>query len=164
MSVVSNTSPIINLASIGRLDLLPALYGRIVVPQAVFAEITVDERAPGAVEFREANWVSVHEVSNRALVDSLFLELDSGEAEAIACAVETQADVLLIDERLGRRIAGRLGVRIMGLLGLVIQAKRTGLITHVRPLVDELIGKAGFWISTDLYAAVLAAAHESDAT
>lgn len=161
MKVVSNTSPITNLASIGQLELLPALYGRIVIPQAVFAEMTVDEQAPGAVEVRGANWVSVHDVGNRALVNSLSLELDAGEAEAIACAVETQADLLLIDERLGRRIAVRLGVRVMGLLGVVIQAKRAGLIGRVRPLLDDLIGKAGFWISKDLYAAVLAAAQES---
>lgn len=91
--IVSNTSPIINLACIGRLDLLPALFGVITIPDAVFHEIAVaNPDAPGASDVRTASWIRRYAVVNRPLVTSLRLELDPGEAEAIACAMEPTPD------------------------------------------------------------------------
>lgn len=87
--IVSNTSPIINLACIGRLDLLPCLFGEIVIPDAVFHEIAVVvPNAPGASDVRTAPWIRRHAVANQPLVASLRLQLDSGEAEVMACAME----------------------------------------------------------------------------
>ena len=69
MRVVSNTSPIINLAGIGRLDLLRDLYGAIVIPRAVYGEITgFGQHLPGAAEVQAADWIAVYEVKNRSLV------------------------------------------------------------------------------------------------
>jgi uncharacterized protein len=159
--VVSNTSPIINLACIGQLDLLPALYGQIAIPDAVFHEIAViDPDAPGAAEIRRAPWVQTGIVANRPLVAALSLELDPGEAEAIACAVEHEASLLLIDERRGRRVAQRFDVPVMGLLGVLLLAKQRGIIEHIRPLLDALRKTAGFWISGALYARALKEAGE----
>ena len=150
MKVVSNTSPIINLACIGQLNLLHQLYGEVIIPGAVYEEITVTGAGePGCSEVQDKEWIVLHTIVNRPLVDALRLEIDPGEAEAIACAIELQADWLLLDERLGRRVAGRLGVRYIGLLGVLIEAKRNGLIAAVKPALDDLISKAGFWITKE---------------
>ncbi|MCX7112252.1 MAG: DUF3368 domain-containing protein [Proteobacteria bacterium] len=160
--IVSNTSPIINLACIGQLDILRRLYGTILIPQAVYDEIVrPDLNEPGSTEVRHSNWIQVHPISNRHLVEALKLELDPGEAEAIGCALEIKADWLLLDERLGRSVAHRMGVRHIGLLGILIEAKRQGLIAAIKPMLDELKTKAGFWIAPPLYARVLEAAGET---
>lgn len=112
---------------------------------------------------RQFDWIAVHEVANRSLVAALRLELDPGEAEAIACALETQANRLLLDERLGRAVATRLGIQPIGVLGVFIEAKRQGILSVVKPQLDALITQAGFWIAKPLYGRVLAAAGEGDA-
>jgi len=159
--IVSNTSPIIDLACIGRLGLLPALFGEIAIPEAVFHEITVaDPDAPGASEVQTAAWVRRYAVVNQPLVASLRLELDPGEAEAIACAVEADAKLLLIDERRGRLVAVRLGLATTGLIGVLLLARKKGWIESLRPLLDDLRRVAGFWIGDALYARVLRDAGE----
>lgn len=161
MIVISDASPLIALAAIKKLDLLRALYSELVIPAAVYDEITaVRPMAPGANDVREAEWIQVRSVKNRALVEALTLELDAGEAEAIALAVELDADLLLMDERRGRIAATRLGRRVVGVLGLVIEAKAAGILPAVRPVVDALTIEAGFRISQALLAKVLASAGE----
>jgi predicted nucleic acid-binding protein len=89
-------------------------------------------------------------------VQELRDKLDAGEAEAIVLAVERQAELLLVDERRGRRTAEALGLRTTGLLGVLAEAKRAGLIELAKPVLDELIQNARFWIGPDLYREVLA--------
>lgn len=89
-------------------------------------------------------------------MQELRKHLDPGEAEAIVLAVERRADLLLVDERRGRRTARAAGLTVTGLLGVVARAKRSGLIELGKPVVDELIQIARFWIGSDLYAEVLA--------
>jgi predicted nucleic acid-binding protein len=159
--VISNTLPLVNLAAVGRLELLLQLYGRVIIPQAVYHEIVVvGAGQPGATEVEAFDWIESRQVSDRALVASLQLEVDEGEAEAIALAVELDADLLLLDERRGRTVAFRLGLKFIGLLGVLIEAKHRGLVPTVRPILDDLIGKAGFWITRELYDRVLKVAGE----
>ena len=99
-------------------------------------------------------------MADRNLVASLQLELDDGEAEAIALAVELKADLILLDERKGRVIAARLGLRFIGLLGMLVEAKHRSLISAVRPIMNDLIGKAGLWIGQELYDYILQVAGE----
>ncbi len=94
------------------------------------------------------------------MVEALLNELDIGEAEAIALAVEIQADQVLIDERRGRLVASRLNFSYTGILGILVEAKSQNLIAEVKPLLDELINKAGFWIAEPLYDSVLQLVNE----
>ena len=156
MTVVSNASPLINLARIGQLDLLPKVYGEVRIPEAVRREV-VEEGAgqPGAQEVDAADWIKTQTITNRPLVQALGQDLDSGEAEAIVLALETEADLLLMDERLGREAARHLGVTVTGLIGLFVEAKHRGLISAIKPLLDALRDQAGFHIRQELYDQVL---------
>ncbi len=103
-----------------------------------------------------ASWIILDTPKDQDRVQKLRDVLDAGEAEAIVLAVERHAELLLVDERRGRRMAEALGLRITGLLGVLADAKQAGLITSVKPLLDELIQNAKFWIGPDLYRDVLA--------
>ena len=152
MKVVSNASPLINLARIGQLRLLPRIFERLLIPEAVWQEVVVDgDDQPGAKEILQAGWVERADVSNRQLVRSLRQELDPGEAEAIALAVEVNADWLLMDERLGRQTARHFGLGYIGLIGILKAAKQRGEIAALRPLLEQLRDLAGFRISPALY-------------
>jgi predicted nucleic acid-binding protein len=163
MIVVSNTSPVINLAVVNHLNLLQQLYSKVVIPQAVYDEIVIEGAGQaGAEEVEQSEWIEVKPVANRPLVKSLESDLDLGEAEAVVLAVELKADLLLIDERKGRAVANRLGVTHIGLLGVLVQAKHNGLIPAVRPVMDSLMTQAGFWVSNELYEHILQVTGESE--
>jgi predicted nucleic acid-binding protein len=156
VSIVSNASPLINLARIGKLNLLRKLYGELVIPEAVWREVVVEGSGqPGADEIETADWIKTRQVTNRELVRALQQELDAGEAEAIALALEIGAELLLMDEHLGRETARHLGLRYVGLVGMVIEAKHKGLIDAVKPHLDALRIVAGFRVSDALYKRVL---------
>jgi hypothetical protein len=151
--VVSDTSPITSLVDVGQVELLRALFGTVIVPREVSREL---ERGHVGVP----TWVEVREVNDRSMVSRLEAEVDLGEAEALVLALELKADRLLIDEQQGRAIAERLGLRYIGVLGVLLEAKRRGHLSAVRPLLDELVATAGFWISEKLRREVLDAAGE----
>jgi uncharacterized protein len=157
MNVVSNASPLINLAHIGQFALLREVYQGIVIPEAVWNEVVAEGSGqPGAAAVKRATWISVQPITNTLLVQSLRQDLDGGEAEAIVLALEINADLLLMDERLGRRVARHFGVSVSGLIGLCIEAKRKGIIAAIKPVLDSLRDRAGFRISPSLYELVLA--------
>ncbi|MBD2667019.1 hypothetical protein B6N60_00031 [Richelia sinica FACHB-800] len=164
MIIVSDTSPITNLAAINQLDLLQKLYSGIVIPTAVYNEmVKVNKIVPGAVEVQTLPWIK-----KQAVVDSqrvIFIQeteenIDLGEAEAIVLALELKADLLLMDERRGRIVATSYGLQITGLLGVLLQAKRKNLIPSVKTLMDQLIDQADFRVSNQLYTKILQAAGE----
>ncbi|MEH2170417.1 MAG: DUF3368 domain-containing protein [Nostoc sp.] len=156
MIIVSDTSPINNLAAINHLHLLQQLYGTVLIPEAVYRELT-DPNFPvaGAIEVQTFIWIQTRPVQDRILVEALSNELDIGEAEAIALALEMKADQVLIDERRGRMVAARLNLGYTGILGILVEAKSQKLIFAVKPLLDALINQAGFWVTEPLYKRVL---------
>ena len=155
MRVVSDTSPVLNLAIVGQLSLLREQFGEIWIPPASHDELCVDEDLPGSQAVREAldaGWLRVEEVKDRPLVQVLRRDLDKGEAEAIALAVEVRAGWVLLDEREGRRIAKSLGLKVTGVLGILLRARGVGKIPSLRQVMVELQDKAGFRIGADLFA------------
>lgn len=163
MRVVSNTSPLFYLSTIGKLDLIRQLYDEITIPVTVFNEITdVGNTDPSARIVPTLSWIKVQSAIDVAFVNNLRAELDPGEAEAIALAIELSADRLLMDERLARTAAMQVGLQVTVVLGILIAAKRNKLIEDVKPLVDALIKELGFWIDARLYAEVLRSVGELD--
>ncbi|MDZ8064475.1 MAG: DUF3368 domain-containing protein [Nostoc sp. DedQUE08] len=164
MIVISDTSAITSLAAINHLKLLPQLYNQVTIPEAVYRELAdIDLPVPGTIEVQTASWLEVRQVINREVVERLQNEvtLDPGESEAIALALELDADLLLIDERRGRAEANRLGVKITGLLDILVEAKRKKLIVAVKPLIDALIATSEFRVSSALYNQILDIADET---
>ncbi|GIX47765.1 MAG: DUF3368 domain-containing protein [Candidatus Tectimicrobiota bacterium] len=162
--VVVNASTLINLASIGRLELLREFHGKITVPPAVWQEVVVEGQGrPGAVEVekaREASWLEVLTPQNQDLVKILRRDLDAGEAEAIALAVEQEADLIFLDEADARRVAEIYGLPRTGVIGVLIRAKQEGKISSLKQELDRLREEAGFWIHEQLYRQVLEEAGE----
>ena len=99
-------------------------------------------------------------MTDRNQVANLRQVVDAGEAEAIALALELSAERLLIDEASGRALAESLGLSITGILGTLLIAKQRGLVLSIQPLMEDLIQKAGFWVSPGLYRLVLDSAGE----
>lgn len=161
MIVVSDTSALSNLALVDHLWILESLYRSVIIPDVVAAELEAASN-PTISAILRLNWIQSRSLTNAQLADQLQQErgLDAGEANAIALALELQADDLLIDERLGRQEAVRLGLSIVGILGILVVAKQKRLISQVQPVVDALINQAGFRVSSQLYQRVLALAQE----
>ena len=156
MIVVSDASPLVSLARVGELNLLQQLYGTLLVPEAVWHEIVVAGAGqPGADEVDAADWIRSQRIANEPLALALQQTLDGGEAEAIVLALETGANLLLMDERLGRAAAQHLGLSCTGLVGVALEAKGGGFIQAVRPFLDALRDQAGFRLSEALYQRVL---------
>ncbi|KAB8319365.1 DUF3368 domain-containing protein [Tolypothrix campylonemoides VB511288] len=164
MIVVSDTSPITNLAAISQLDLLRQLYTHVIIPTAVYDEmVAVDKPVPGAVEVQTLPWIQTQVITDfqQVIVMQESQEnIDLGEAEAIVLALELKADLLLMDERRGRAVATSYGLQVTGLMGVLLQAKRNNLIPGVKALIDQLISQADFRVSSQLYTTILQSADE----
>jgi len=160
--VVADAGPIIHLSLIGHLNLIPALFGRVVVPRRVYEEVVQTERElPGSEELRNATWADLHEADVRPELSRLLeSHLDSGEAAAIALALDLGADLVLSDDRQARLAAERLELRVRGTLGILLEARRQGRVPELAPLLIELRSK-GVWLSGKLIERVLQEAGEA---
>ena len=143
MIVVSDTSPLTALLTVGKAELLVQLFGEVVVPKAVSTELL--RHHPSLPE-----WLKVLDVHDRDKADRYSQTVDLGEAEAIALAEELHADRLLLDERKGRELAKQRGLPVVGLLGVVLLAKRKGLIVSARDLIQRLDREAGAYLGQEL--------------
>lgn len=125
MIVVSDTTPLISLLKIERLDLLEKLFGNVLIPQAVYEELTVDERFKlEAEQLKQKEFITVQPVKNSDSVSILkrATGLDQGESEAIVLTDEVKAELLLMDEAKGRAVSNEMGFRIMGTIGVLMAA------------------------------------------
>jgi len=162
MIVVSNTSPLTNLAAIGQFEILHSLYATIHIAEGVWNELNYrGERWPGCAEVAAVNWIQRHTVRNQFLMRVLRRDLDCGESESIALALELGADMILLDEKEGRHAAQRLGLRVVGVVGVLLDAKSHGFIAHIHPHLDALRQTAGFYLKESIYQAALILANET---
>jgi len=159
-SVIFNSSPLINLARIGRLDLIKAIYRCVIIPEAVYNEVVIaglDFARDGASEVERLiveDVIEVKEVENRNLVKAFNFELDYGESEVLALAIEIEADLVILDEAEARRVADKFDIDKTGFIGILIKADKLGLIESGRELLDDVIAK-GFRIDEALYKRVV---------
>jgi uncharacterized protein len=161
MRVVSNTSPLCNLAVIGRLDLLRQRYGRVGIPPAVADELSRLSHADARTRLdaaRSEGWLVVEKLSGP--LPQLSSPLDRGEHEAIALALILRANVLLMDEKLGRAVARQAGLTVAGVLGELLHGKHCGVIPAVKPELERLRSEAGFFIDAGVEQFILSQAVE----
>jgi uncharacterized protein len=148
LKVVSNTTPIISLLKLNRIDLLQKLYAKIYIPKAVYKEIEAGKSKGYYKDLTKIDWINIIEIQNKQAV-RYFLDLDEGEAEAIILANELNADLIILDEKLGRFHAKHANLKVTGTVGVLIKAKSEKLIPDLKPLLDELTYK-DVWISEKL--------------
>ena len=132
MIVVSDSTPLITLMKATRIDLLHDLFGEIVIPEAVYQELTTNSNFPEEAEtIRESEFIRIARVEDRKTVSVLqrATGLDLGESEAIVYADDHHADLLLMDEASGRRVALDMGIEIMGSVGVLVTAFKCGYIS-----------------------------------
>ena len=142
MIVVSDSTILIGLVKVGKLDLLKEIFSKVYIPEEVFKEVVERGKGkPGSKVIKETAWIEPKPVKDKIQVAFLLGSLEKGEAEVLVLARELNADLILLDEEKARKSAVIAGFKIMGLLGLFILAKNLDLIHEVRPLVDELMIK-----------------------
>lgn len=164
MKAVANSSVLIALSAIGQLDLLARRFSEgIIVPQAVWQEVVETGKGqPGATEVESAPWITVYAVQDENLVSLLRMELDQGEAEAIALCREQQAEAVLLDENDARRVARRLNLAVLGTVGILVWAKRAGLVASLGEQLDALQTRGRFHLSRSVYEQALRTVGEAE--
>jgi predicted nucleic acid-binding protein len=148
-SVITDSTCLIGLERIGRLDILPALFEPILIPPEVQREFGMS-----------LPWLTVETPADQALVTALKLLVDDGEAEAIALAHERGLRIIL-DDRRARSVGKRLGVALIGTVGVLVLAKRSGVISSLKSLLNELEAHE-FYIGEALKTEALQLVHEAD--
>ena len=129
------------------------------IPQEVFNEIEAGKHKKYYLNLLTFEWIKIEQIQDRKSI-SYFLDLDKGEAEAIVLATESEADLILLDESLGRFHAKHAGLRVTGTIGILVKAKKQGLISELKPLILDLKDK-GVWLSESLIERILELANET---
>lgn len=150
--IVSNSSCLIILERLGKLELLQRLYTKIIIPTAVKKEVFRSKPKP--------EWIELVEIKQPVAPRVLEKNLGMGESEAISLYLELNADLLIIDDLAARKVATELGIRFTGVVGILLEAKKRGLIRNIKNLLDEML-KHDFRISKSVYDLVLEMQHES---
>jgi predicted nucleic acid-binding protein len=161
LTVASDTGPVIALAKVDRLGVLKALYGAVLIPPAVHGELLAKLGSEASrIDDALNDFLQVAPPPSLTLdVEKLTQGIGPGERQAIALAVLAKSALLLIDDRAGRRVAAQLGIPVTGVVGVLIQAKKDGLISFVRPLMED-IRRNGYWLSDAVVASAARIAGE----
>lgn len=143
MIIVSDTTPIISLIKINRLDLLQKLFGEVLIPEAVYRELTTNAVFKNEADrVKDSDFLKTASVKNRKALEVLQAAsgLDDGESEAIILADELHSDALIIDERKGRKVAQKLGIKITGTIGIMLQAHTENMISsdEIKMYLEQL--------------------------
>lgn len=162
LKVVSNSSPLINLAIIDLFHLLEIFFSDIWIPDAVWNECVIDGYGKsGSKIIEKSKFLRRKQPQNDSLIQRLKYELDIGESESIALAIEMQADLVLLDERDARNIAAIYKLNTTGVVGLLLRAKNEQHIKSVKEYLDRLKNDAGFWLDEFFYHKILELANET---
>jgi predicted nucleic acid-binding protein len=162
-AVISDTTALNYLARIGQFEILRLQFQRVLVPPAVLMELSKRPDLPGERSVQAAiaeGWMELRSPQSRQRVKSLRITLGAGEAEAIALAQEIPSSLLLIDEVAGRAIATQLHLKLIGIAGILLQARKDGVISNLKPLLDELRQRHNFRLSQKIYEDTLREAGE----
>ncbi len=159
ITVMCNTSPIIGLLTIERLDLLPQLFEQIIIPDAVYRELCGDNHEheheiKQIQKYINQGIIETYTVKNEGAVKELYGRLHYGELEVIIGAKELQIPLAIIDERAARKVAADFLVDTIGILGILTLAKKQGILKCIKPDVDMLREK-GYRIGDELYLQIL---------
>lgn len=148
--VVVNTTPLIALSHVGQLNILKKLYGEVIVPEAVYRELSVKEESAckKAVE-SSLDWIRVDEIKNQMAKTMYKTQLHDGEVEVMILAKEIAADVVIIDDANAKKHAKYLGLPVTGTLGVLVKAKQKGYIDELKPILQQMVEK-GIYISQSL--------------
>jgi hypothetical protein len=158
--VVSDTSPLRALQVLTLVPVLEYLYQQVIVPPAVKRELDVDVAGLGGFPFERYPFIRIATPSASSRLSDLRRDVDEGEAEAIALAIELRAPLLLVDDLDGREIARRLGLRTRGVLGVLVQAKESRLCGALWPLIQRLQAEMDFHLSDAIVDVILEQAGE----
>ena len=160
-TIICDTTVLLYLGRIGQVDLLPALFAPVYVPETVLLELDMGRFIQrDIIDPRGLDWAEIVHVP-QTLTDRLPPNrLGRGECAVIAYAHAHHIDVVGLDDLRARQLAEEMGLAVVGTLGVLLRAKRSALIPAVRPLVDAVIA-AGFRVSSDLYQDVLGLAKEN---
>jgi predicted nucleic acid-binding protein len=158
MTGIADSGPLIWLSQIGRFDLLRQLFDTVIIAPAVYAETVTQAAGYPNAEYVQAavaaEWMRVQAPCNDQLVLRLLETLHLGEAETLAIALENPMEEVLVDDLQARRTASKLGLRIVGTAGLLVIAQEQGLISEVKPHLDQL-RSLGFRLSERVYQQIL---------
>lgn len=157
MIVVSNTTPIIAFAKINRLEILEYLFGRIYISEGVYKELISNKKFIFEIEqITKSSFIIVKEAKNRLAVELIqkMHGLNMGESESIILFKELGGDLLIMDEKKGRKVASSLDIELTGTLGILLKAKQEGIIIELKPILEKLI-ESNIRISHELYKEIL---------
>lgn len=147
MIVVSNASPLIILAKVNRLELLRSLYERIILPAEVHGEVVVPgTNLPGSAQIAQAIWLDVRRLANPEALSAAEGEfsLARGELATVLLAEELKADLVLMDDRAGRRLAASRGLRTRGCVGILEAAFQLGHVSDLRQAYADLVAQRAY--------------------
>jgi uncharacterized protein len=163
-AVVVDSSVLITLAAGEQFHLLRDFYSTIHVPPEVWKETTASFKTFGVQESQHARaegWLIVQAPQDLGKVAALPFNLQPGETEALALALELPGSLLLVDDAQGRKAAAALGIAYTGTVGVLLRAKAEGKIPALRPVLGLLATRTTFWLSPAVEAAALKQAGES---
>ena len=152
--VVVNSTPLIALCGIGQLDILQKLYHEIIIPAAVYREVTaIEDSACRQIKLAE-KWIRIEQIGDHTEKKMYKAKLHEGEVEVMILAQEKQADLVIIDDNAAKKTAKYLGLTVTGTLGVLVKAKRCNIIDRLYPLLAEM-KQNGFYMDASLESAVL---------
>lgn len=158
--VIVNSTPLIVLCNVGKLEILRALYTEITIPEAVFAEVTKKEDSACQIVKKSLDWIRVERILSPSDKKMYQAKLHDGEVEVMILAQEgVRADLVILDDNAAKKTAKYLGLTVTGTLGILLKAKKAGIIPAIAPVLEE-VKKNGFYISGTVERMVLSEAGE----